>query len=316
MSVFDVTDKYIKCMDMSWISDFSNEQEVFCIGGLNPFTYKNIIRSASGINYSAYFGGLRLLQHCTETEEISWGSQYDRGRMSSLDKQISFRLLSDELYRYIPNHPNAHRFGNCPQYIRNIVHSHCKKVIHCHNDDNSSTVWNYLFEDQNTEWYKLDLITTVFPNIQNVQYLARLKNIQWFTQSSIYKSVLEYINMNKYSSLKKILIDFNPQYYDDISKFVTKYKSDFYQHLWSINVVREKKFPNIDFTYYKHAISQLCLNGQSVDEAYEIYMKKRMKVNTYVFDKCNFIKFFQNPEQIKACKIIMQQEWTCTLLQK
>eukprot|EP01084_Bolivina_argentea_P124310 220284_1 len=48
----------ITCFDCQFISDYPNEQELFCIGGLNPFTFITIIDVSKNINYIKYIKGI------------------------------------------------------------------------------------------------------------------------------------------------------------------------------------------------------------------------------------------------------------------
>eukprot|EP01084_Bolivina_argentea_P255422 429590_1 len=50
----------LSCIDCRFISDFSSENEIFCIGGLNPFRLSTIIEP-SGVNYVQYINALNHL---------------------------------------------------------------------------------------------------------------------------------------------------------------------------------------------------------------------------------------------------------------
>eukprot|EP01084_Bolivina_argentea_P136406 240228_1 len=111
--------------------------------------------------------------------------------------------------------------------------------------------------------------------------------------------------MNKNSSLKEIQIPFNPQYADSIVKFVRKYKSNFNQYLWSINVGITERFPRgVDFSDFTRLFSRL--NDQDLDDILEDpVIKQKMKVKGY--DKSTLMEVARNPDQMKKCAIVMEK---------
>eukprot|EP01084_Bolivina_argentea_P076713 139064_1 len=225
----------IQCMDMQWFSDFVNEQEIFCIGGLNKIYYKSIILM-NGINYMSYIGGLRrMIRNMIATDN---GKDVNDAMAtfvaSSVHTQMAFRLLSHEIYRYTPNDTHAYEFKGCPAYIEQILHSHCTNVtditVGC-----GDPFIDYVFMNKRNKWINLALITTVFPKLKTIRYRAFEKSVDWLTQSSIYESVLTFIKNNKNSELV-IQIIYYADYHNQVMKStsIQTYGVRFLQYSWLI----------------------------------------------------------------------------------
>eukprot|EP01084_Bolivina_argentea_P310901 538060_1 len=231
------TTQRIKCMDMHWISDFSNEQEIFCIGGISEISLQTIIQVQTGNDYIHYIEGLRTFSPFMETNpdnlelHLSWN-----GYPSNLNLQMAFRLLSHELHRYAPNHTKAHEFKSCPQYIQRMLHTHCVNVKSLRMNSNQK-VMKHVFWNNVPGWIDLDLITAVFPHLQYITFTAiGSNNVMCFTEPLLYEYILEYTKKNKHSSFEEIIIQCDCEYYNKIVKCVEKYKHKFQNCSWSIIV--------------------------------------------------------------------------------
>eukprot|EP01084_Bolivina_argentea_P251926 422722_1 len=113
----------MSCFDCSWISDFTNEQEIFCIGGMRQFRFTSIILASSGINYAPYIRAINKMSNFF-TNGDAWQRIQDIPRTEQ-ENQMVYRLLSHELWKYYPNHKYAREFRSCPKYIKKLLHSHC-----------------------------------------------------------------------------------------------------------------------------------------------------------------------------------------------
>eukprot|EP01084_Bolivina_argentea_P118371 210042_1 len=185
--------------DCSWLSAFSNECEVFTIGGLYKFVFNDIIDIANGEQYVKYVNGIKQISYC-----MSNGGFISQVKPTTKnEKQMVYRLLSHELHEYYPHHEHAHEFRSCPGYIRKVLHEHCagiKKIVFPQNDA-SPQVLMILFKDSN-DWIKLNLLCTVFPMLETIYFNASNKNISVI--QTICKTVCTFINNNKDTALNWI----------------------------------------------------------------------------------------------------------------
>eukprot|EP01084_Bolivina_argentea_P008593 16083_1 len=292
--------KTMTCVDMHWVSDFPNEQEIFCIGGLSRFKFKSII-TALGINYVGYIGGLRTLTHNTSVEKTGAGD-FINFSQSKLMTQIAYRLLSDELYRYKPDHPDAHEFKGCPDYIRNILHSHCENVFAIQMVKTDAII-NYFFKNKFSEWIKFDLITMVYPKLQKIEYIAWDKDGDWLTHHSIYKSVLEFIARNKMSVLSEISIQYHFKYHDEVAQCINKYKQNFAYHSWCIQTIVA------DFNRPEFPDWQLAKNVGSHLNIEQILQHERIKEvqNKFGLDETFHRAVLLNPDKMNQSSICIRK---------
>eukprot|EP01084_Bolivina_argentea_P050697 93237_1 len=115
-------------MDMCWISDFANEQEILFMSGSRSLLYKSVIDVSIATNYVRYVGGLRRLGGLGISLECNMDTSVTSTHIEMFNKQMAFRFLSHELHGYLPNHPLASEFKGCPNYIRDILHCQCTDV--------------------------------------------------------------------------------------------------------------------------------------------------------------------------------------------
>eukprot|EP01084_Bolivina_argentea_P310282 536882_1 len=239
---------YLNCVDCSWLSDYPNEQEVFCIGGLGKFHFSTIIEPPT-TNYQYYVRGLK---------QATWFMTYGDQQIDTkscvttyAERQMIFRLLSHELWRYFPNHQHAHEWKQCPNFIKELLHNHCQsiRVIHfpwkeilidvgdgirAHYDvTEHSAVQERLFKYDN-EWIKLNLIMKLFPNTGYIVYDGPQDEVDFYQQNSIYNSLLQYIKIQSQTNLEQISFEFNPKYEEEMTKYIIKFKKDFEKYGWKI----------------------------------------------------------------------------------
>eukprot|EP01084_Bolivina_argentea_P108377 193695_1 len=228
----------LNCFDMSLISDYPNEQEIFCIGGLSKFTFNTIFEPPT-TNYIKYIIGLKQATYnCSSGDNTCMIYNYEKiGSITKEEKQMVFRLLSHELYTYRPHHRRAHEFESCPDYIKSILHLHFMNIrrIEFMNGSTECPINEWLFKNDN-QWIKLDLICTLFPNIEYIRYNANEKHISFLQQKSIYNSVLSLIATKKSLQLKQITININKLYVAEmlISIQFQLYRNQFKTHSWEL----------------------------------------------------------------------------------
>eukprot|EP01084_Bolivina_argentea_P057216 104579_1 len=153
-------DIILPCMDMQWISEYPNEQEIFFMGGLRAFEIGSIIEASTGCNYVKYIAGLKTALQGTGTEGNAtqvFNPSYQNDNRSTFNEQIAFRLLSAEIHRYFPTQLNAHQFEKCPTYIKTLMQTHCNNVVFVdlmHNAD-YNIIMDYFFIDKKTHCVNL-----------------------------------------------------------------------------------------------------------------------------------------------------------------
>eukprot|EP01084_Bolivina_argentea_P118358 210015_1 len=113
---------FIECY---WLSDFSNEQELFFIGGFDDFHFNTIIKVANGANFCYYINGIHSLsQIIMDPDSATAINVYN----SKSFIQMCFRLLSNELCQYYPNNGKYYKFNSLPEYARKLFHNHCSDI--------------------------------------------------------------------------------------------------------------------------------------------------------------------------------------------
>eukprot|EP01084_Bolivina_argentea_P112794 201137_1 len=236
--VFSYNDGYkaftkISCFDCQWISDYSNEQEVLFIGGLNKIAINSIIDVSTGINYGSYLKGLKQMTYC-----MTHGDWVENNiAITTIEKKFVVGLMCHHLSKCCPKHKHARTFNNFPKYIQNIMQRHCGNIrdITFLNRDNESKLHEYLFKYDNG-WIKLDLLLSLFPNLQVVEYHAEQISLSFLTQPDIYVSILSFVEKYKPKQLECIAILINPNYCTQIENYINFYKKKFNEHLWDIKL--------------------------------------------------------------------------------
>eukprot|EP01084_Bolivina_argentea_P215050 365067_1 len=197
----------LTCFNCQWISDFSNEMEIFCIGGMNPFRFANITTAhgddftryitalnqltaimSNDMNWSRYpiaLGWSNVMRDCVDTVSIKPTSKFEL--------QLVLRLLSHELYTYEPNHPLAFEWKKCPEYVKKILHLHCTEVSRITFFEQKNEIYDTFFREKNG-CIKLDVLTAVFPNISMISFYEIQKDTSFIIGASFIESILEFIS--------------------------------------------------------------------------------------------------------------------------
>eukprot|EP01084_Bolivina_argentea_P021955 40791_1 len=241
---------YYNFMDMSWISDFSNEKEIFFIGGLVEMPLNSIVRVQTAVNYYPFIDGLKRMTSCMKTSESC--SQMDQPR-TALQKQMVFRLLSHELFVGDPYHKQAVEFHGLPEYIRYLLHYHCESMRYVYfaykKPDLSPFHFNFFHYDNG--WMKLHLIMTLFPNVTNIG-CGEWKPSE-LKQAFIYESALQYLRDNfQTTALQTIALclgNISKENDAELLDFIGKYTENFCQYGWNIELEAYDNFYEIPLEY-------------------------------------------------------------------
>eukprot|EP01083_Nonionella_stella_P295911 1005486_1 len=115
----------MSAFDCEWISDFSNEHEIFTIGGLYRFNIAEI-ETPTGVNYAKYVKGIKQLTNC-----MSVGGPFNREKpQTGKEKKMVRELLSYALFQCNPNHQYAKQFEECPDYVKNTLMKQCQHITY------------------------------------------------------------------------------------------------------------------------------------------------------------------------------------------
>eukprot|EP01084_Bolivina_argentea_P021958 40794_1 len=236
---------YYNFMDMSWISDFSNEKEIFCIGGGSKFEFISIIDAPSGKNYAKYVAGIRQMTgYLSENHRSVQGFIQNNNVDIHSEMQIIYRLLSHELYQYYPSHTHAKEFKSCPPYIAKLMHAQCSSmssIIFSKLD--TLGLWNkmeFLFFKQENGWINLQIVTRMFPNVMSISCYNI--DIVLLKQSIIYQSVLSCSKNKPLCIMLEINTDGSQQMKENsqqMKECINKYERDFTKNSWFIRIHSE-----------------------------------------------------------------------------
>eukprot|EP01083_Nonionella_stella_P223041 795334_1 len=110
------------------VSDYANEAEVFTIGGLNRFYFSSIFDAQTITNYEKYIKGIKQMTSGMTHGGISADAVNLSIPENKKEKQMVYRLMGHQLYKYVPDHEHAHEFKGCPQYILELMDAHCMDI--------------------------------------------------------------------------------------------------------------------------------------------------------------------------------------------
>eukprot|EP01084_Bolivina_argentea_P165708 287838_1 len=159
------------CFDMTWLSDYTNEAEIFFVGGLNRFYFHSIKEPAIGQDYKRYILGLKQMTSGMTHGGISPDTLDANVPNNAQERQMVYRLMAHRLYEVMPEHKHAIEFKKCPVYIKELLRRHCGyiKYISFFEANTKHDVLDYFFKDDRG-WIKLNDLTKVFPNLDHFKY--------------------------------------------------------------------------------------------------------------------------------------------------
>eukprot|EP01084_Bolivina_argentea_P074585 135290_1 len=227
--------------DMQWISDYSHEQEIFLIGGLDRILLINIIEP-NGINYGIYMRALMQIMFFFDRNlrAMSHYNRYVDKRFqpsTKNEKQALFTVFSHRMWKVHPQHQHAHQLNDCPVYFDNFLDSCFHNITHV--SFVPINVGINLFLLRNDKWVDLRLLIQLFPNIKFFEYIADDKDINFLTNDLIYLSVLSFFEMNM---IDWVSIEINPKYITELQTYLLKYKEKFSENGWVLRIQRTCDF--------------------------------------------------------------------------
>eukprot|EP01084_Bolivina_argentea_P245417 410896_1 len=273
--------KTLCCFDCCWLSDFCSEQELFCIGGLNKFTFNSIIDAETGINYKSYINGLRQMTYNMSNGDGAF-CMYDNVPESTGEGQMLFRLFAHQLSICHSKSKWAVKWKGCPVYIQDLMNKHCKNIKDIdfgNQGSKESKVHEELFKYKN-EWLNLDMILKLFPNIERILYDATQKNVSFLRQKFIYESTLQFIKKNKRIKLQRIDISVNAKFDVDTKKYIQYWDKQYDREDWCIDMVNTEQM--IQGLQRKHCF--LILSSKKIAKQ-EIVNDQKEKADKLFYEK-------------------------------
>eukprot|EP01084_Bolivina_argentea_P277358 473481_1 len=164
---------YEAYFDCHWLSDFTNEQEVFFVGGYSNLSIQTIL-TPSGHNYGHYCKAITQFSGTL----AGWRGSADlfNQPFSKFQQKLIFTLLCNEMHNYYPKDEKYHKFEDVPKYVEDLFHNECISITNIHlrggwlslfNDFKQKLIDAYFMYDWG--WIKLDLLTTIFPSVKQIK---------------------------------------------------------------------------------------------------------------------------------------------------
>eukprot|EP01084_Bolivina_argentea_P284005 486582_1 len=237
----------ISCFDCKYLSDYSSEAEMLFIGGLNHFTFCNVIDVVSSTNYEMWINAVKLITNdciCVD----GWRS--DKIMKNMLTEHIikmAYILVAKVLVNHYPLDNKLKKAAaiDCPPYIAELTKNHLAtvhSVTLC--KDNINPI-NGLFLKSNSNknaWFDLKRVRILLPNVEKISFHAYGKEMQFIENDNLYQSVLNLLKAAKnYAfSLPLIAIDIDPKnvsvFHLSSNKYVQKFQNNFKQFGWQIKL--------------------------------------------------------------------------------
>eukprot|EP01084_Bolivina_argentea_P016724 31252_1 len=243
----------INLCDMRYVSDYCNEEEIFSIGRLYPFSFNTIIET-NGLNYSMYMIALKQITNALELEMKGMKMLYELQKIinkspnesdmystprSKDEKQMFFRLLSHRIWKMYPSHRYAYEFKNCAVYFKKIFSLHLDAIRMVTFDrQNKNKIIDKLFRYENG-WINLDLLTKIFPNIHFIAFVDLEKDLSFLTDPTIYQSVLSFVELDRKYILNHVQLRIHEKYYEKMRKFLSQFEAQFARCGWVIGVKKQ-----------------------------------------------------------------------------
>eukprot|EP01084_Bolivina_argentea_P208673 355675_1 len=240
-----------KACRCGWISPFANEQEVLLYG--TEALYISSILTPTGENYSIYLNCLNAIESFFKNQWFH-SQQKDGNALSKQIKYMILRLLSNELYKYDPDHPKSHMLKDIPKYIESLFHHYCISMrgieipwcfLHLECGENPlSSYKGFKFAKKkflcvkDLSFIDAQLLVTLFPNATNIYVIINKKEDEGQFGHKMLDAFFIYLKSSNDNGQLRV-IEFIPsqQDFNAISKQLNKYNAKFLQFRWIINVL-------------------------------------------------------------------------------
>eukprot|EP01083_Nonionella_stella_P284916 969894_1 len=253
--------------DCHWLSDYVNEMEVFCIGGLHKFVFETI-KTPEGVDYQLYIDAIKRI-----TNGMSVGDEptVQYGSLGKAELQMIKALISHRLYEYFPDHSHAKQFTGCPEYVCKILDAHCNSIetiMVPQKAFKSAIDWS-LFKHPNG-WIKLQLIHVLFPNTKKILFNATNHDKAWIRDEDIWESILRFLVRNPSTRIRCIEIFLIYEKVGMINQcIVEKYSKALQECFWEIKEKwpeEEQSFISTSLNKVENKFSLLLINNTVVTE--------------------------------------------------
>eukprot|EP01083_Nonionella_stella_P122435 368359_1 len=265
---------YLSCFDMQWISDFPDEQEIFCFGGRCRFEFRTIIDPQMG-DYIRYVEGMRRMLNGMTTGRMKIDNpntmKLDSDKNSAREKCMASQLLAHEFSRYYPNDCRSCAYDACPPYFKEILHINCQSIKFITFFEAETSLHDKYFKTD-SGWLDLKAITDVFPNVENIQYYLSNKDMEWWEESEAIDYTMWFLMENKDIRLKRIHIQIKEQLQKQMTQYISTHHAEpFWDIHWSIMVSSEKETEQWMKTEKEKLDYQLNTNSAASTEFCRLY---------------------------------------------
>eukprot|EP01084_Bolivina_argentea_P059296 108264_1 len=227
----------IPLFECFYISDYTNELEIFFIGGYSNFLFETIIKP-TGENYQHYIFALNALSHFATNGTNSF-RYYS---MTANQLKMCFRIMSHQIHTHYPKNGRYSPFDAMPKYVKGLINRHFATISSiCFAADSGQQLHN-LFKNyfcSDNGWIHVDILTTVFPSVATLIIMHETAQNIW---DSIYLS-LNNLSRNKPDvMLKRIKIRIGKVRKDIIDKadmIIKQYATKFKELNWKMQLSQQ-----------------------------------------------------------------------------
>eukprot|EP01084_Bolivina_argentea_P194383 333512_1 len=193
----------VSMFDCKYLSDYSNESEIFLIGGYSRLFFQSIIDAPTGFNYEYY------VQALTAISDFCFGKKA-HGKFNDVIAKICFRIISHKLHICYPNDPKYVECKLIPLYVQKLTEAHFSTI-------NRIIIFQHfgyiilqkMFKKlvlNDNGWIKIKLLMQLFPALEQITFLIQNKNDVFVQNMSIYESVLLFLTKQTSSKLQRIRV--------------------------------------------------------------------------------------------------------------
>eukprot|EP01083_Nonionella_stella_P241855 844151_1 len=214
--VIEFTGEHPRYFPVYWLSDFANERECLFVQNAHPFIVSNIIECVSSFEHKLLLQAVRCIIHCiADPNSISYKEQH----MFHITHELT-HIIEALIYHQLSLTFEEYASINLPQYAQNLLNFNLSSKYDGYIDfANINPFWRPIFVCNDCEWIKMDLLSALFPNIDEITVLHN--NLCSVTMDTI----LAQLRMS--SSVKKIRIRPKRNCRLSISKAIDVYSGEF-----------------------------------------------------------------------------------------